>query len=187
MGTLNRLAIRAIIGLLGTAAALAQPRVDARPLTLGSYWVDIYCDRPTSARLRWRKDSRDYCLDRNPLFDQRDVVSAEFDTESSQKSTIKLTLRETAARHLMEVTRPNVGNLIATVVNGELVSVATVQAPVDHIWISGLTEQEGKSLIDAIQRGAVSRTPALLPLGPERQPPDANGVYTMRPGISPPL
>src|SRR5438270_13223354 len=89
MDTMTRFAVGAIIGFLGTATAVAQVPADGRPLTLGVYWLAFHCNAATSKPLRWRSKGVDHCLDRTPIIDQRDVISAAFDNAASEKWTLE--------------------------------------------------------------------------------------------------
>ena len=178
----------AALGFLLVLAALGQPTPAVRPLTLGAYMVVRCNSAATSAPMKEAGSSSTYCLDRAPVFGQRDIASATL-TETSQNGPfIVVTLRDPVARRFSEITGKRIGNKIATIVNGRLIGSATIQASVRQAWIYGLTLPEARSVVDALNHGAVVQA-APPPLAPRNNmsEPDAQGIYLVGNGVSPPM
>jgi preprotein translocase subunit SecD len=91
--------------------------------------------------------STQYCLDKTTLVDQNDIVSGEMKPNPHYRPYILLTLTPEAGQRFREVTGKNVNNRVGIVVNGRLVEIAILQAPVDQVYLSGsLTHAEIDSL-----------------------------------------
>ena len=187
--------VRSIPGRLAVLSALAllagrtQPRTNTAALTLGVHWV-VPCESNTgSVPMRAGETSAQYCLDRSAVIDQTDVASATFDMHATSKDTIELTLRDSSAQRFREATQNKVGLKLAVVLNGQLVSVATIAAPTERVWIGGLPREKAESVIQAFQRGATAKTPApSLSAGrASLTQPDSSGVYRVGGGVSAPI
>ena len=152
-----------MLAAMGFLLALATPGEAA--LTLGSYIV-VRCDSAAaSAPIKEATSSATYCLDRSPVFDQRDVSSATL-TESSQNGPfIVVKLRDPVARRFSGITGKAIGSKMAIVLNGRLICTSTIQARVQKAWIYGLTIAEARAVVDALNHGAVGHA-APPPLAP---------------------
>ena len=93
--------------------------------------------------------SKTYCLQIPALVSAKDVASAQFDPHAYDKSTIQLTLKDDAARRFKEVTGRSIGVQVGVVLNGRLVSVATIAAPTGNVWIAGLPHDTAELVIRA--------------------------------------
>src|SRR5260370_32402620 len=148
------------------ASARAQAPSDPGLLTIGLYMVVSCVSAQASEPMQAGGTPVQYCLERSPIVNQTDVTSAAFDRGATDRDVVKLTLNEVSAQRFLEATGKRIGLKIATVLNGRLISVATIAAPVRSAWISGLTYKEGVFLIDEFARGAVATAgPPVLPSG----------------------
>jgi len=95
--------------------------------------------------------SKTYCLQPRALVDQRDVVSAGFDRDALDKSTIQVTLTPNAAQRLRALTAKSIGLQIGVVLSSQLVSVATIAAGTDRVWIARLTPDRAEMVIRAFR------------------------------------
>ncbi len=93
-----------------------------------------------------------YCLMEPAIIDERDIATAEFDPYANDQSTIRLTLNDDAARRSIQVTGKNIGSQIAVVVNGQLVSVATIQARLGQVWIARLAPNVADRVVESFPR-----------------------------------
>jgi preprotein translocase subunit SecD len=145
------------MGFLLELAALSQPMPAVSPLKLGSYMV-VPCNSATaSAPIQAAGSSSTYCLERSPVFDQRDVSSAALTDGAKNGPVIELTLRDPVARRFSGITGNAIGRQIAIVLNGRLICAPTIQASTQHPLIYGLTLPEAGSVVDALNHGAVAQ------------------------------
>jgi len=169
---------------------LAQGPVDTRQLTLGFHMV-VSCDSSlASAPMHLGGGPKQYCLERSAIIDQTDVASAAFAKNvKDDRPVITLPLPDAAGERLREITATKIGLQIGALLNGRLVSVASIMGPTRTPSIHGLTQQEGTAIIQAFRRGAVARTPPpSLPSGNTHSPqPDSQGVYRVGNGVSAPV
>lgn len=96
--------------------------------------------------------AKSYCLMERTIVDQGDIATAEFDKPEHDTSTVRLTLNDDAARRSIQVTGKNMGAQIAVVMNGQLVSVATIQAALGQVWIARLAHNMAESVVEAFPR-----------------------------------
>ena len=96
--------------------------------------------------------AKSYCFNGLRIVDQRDIATAEFDQDAYDKSTIRLTLNDDTARRFRQVTRRSIGLEVGVVMNGQLVSVATIAAPTDQVWIAGLAHDVADMVVETFQR-----------------------------------
>lgn len=179
----------AAFSTFGSLAAQVQTDFSRFPLTLGVHLVTGCARGGASAPMAVPGTSKEYCLQPSAVIDQTDVTSAAFDQQAYDKSAIKLTLKTEAAQRLGEVTRKNIGNQVGVVLNGELVSVATIAAQSQQVWIGGLGPNRAAAIIKAFQQGEVAKISApALPSGrSDSRKDEAPGVSGVGVGISPPF
>jgi len=166
----------AAIGFLLGWSARGEPA-----LTIGEYMV-VRCGSGTGAPMQEPGSSSTYCLDRSPVFDQRDISSATLRESSKNGPYILVTLRDPVARRFRGITGNAIGNKIATILNGRLLSAAMILAPVQQSMIYGLTLPEARSVIDALNHGRVAQAAPVPPArgSNDTSEPDSRGIY--RPG-----
>jgi len=98
------------------------------------------------------------CLDRTPFLTQKDVASAELHTNSKGHPTIFLTFHEDAAIRELDITRRNVGNRVAIVVNGRVVAAPEVASSSRLLYIDGnYTDKQAQSLVSAFNKLATAK------------------------------
>jgi TonB family protein len=131
-----------------------------------------------------RRPAGQYCLDRSPIFDQTDVPSA----TAAGAAQVELRLSEAAAERFGGWTAKSIGLQMGAVLNGQLISVATIVAPTRRAWISDLTETERAVVIDAFAHGAVAKQSPVLPSGGKSDTPaDSSCALGVGNGVSPPI
>ena len=92
-----------------------------------------------------------YCLNESTIVDQRDIGWAEFDQDAYDKSTIRFTLNDDAARRFRQVTGNSIGLLIGVVIEGQLVSVEQIKDRVEQLWIGGLAHDVADIVVEPFQ------------------------------------
>ena len=133
--------------------------------------------------------SEEYCLNPNPVIDQTDVASAAFYNTRDGQPGITLTLRRAAAERFANVTSGNVGRRIAEMLNGHLISVPMINGATEIALLSGLTQSEAASVVQAFERGLVAKAPP-PPLPPGNTGSGqlgAQGVYQSGGDVSQPI
>jgi preprotein translocase subunit SecD len=96
--------------------------------------------------------AKSYCFVRPTIVDERDIATAEFDQDASNESLVRLTLNDDAAQRLRQFTSKNIGNEVGVVINGQLVLVATIQAQIDQVGITGLAHDVADMVVETFQR-----------------------------------
>ncbi len=186
---LARLAAGAAMTIFVLPPSFAQPSTDTRPLTLGLYVV-VPCEADSASEpMQADGTSVPYCLERSPIIDQTDVVSAAIDKKTQHRPLMELTLHDAAAQQLHKVTAERIGLQMAVVLDGRLISVATIAAPMRNALISGLTEKEAISFVERFARGVVAkaRLSALPSANSQPGQPDYQRVFSVGNGVSAPV
>jgi preprotein translocase subunit SecD len=175
----------AAFALLG---AQVQTKGTNAALTLEVHFITACDSGRASAPMQLAGSPNKYCLQASTIVDQRDVASAGFDQHAYDKPTIELILKDDAALRLRGVTGKSIGLQIGVVINGQLVSVAQIQDRVEQVWIQGLPRNTAESVVQVFQRGQAAKTapPALPTGGTDSTQYDAQGVYRVGNGVSPP-
>jgi len=137
---------------VGLPVAQGQTQTRNAALTLAVRLIAPCGSSGAGAPMQLSGTANSYCLKEPTIVDQRDIAAAEFDQNAHDQSTIRLTLHDDAARRSIEVTGKNVGAPIAVVVNGQLVSVATIQVPLGKVWIARLAPNVADSMVEAFPR-----------------------------------
>ena len=158
----------------GSVAATASS-----PLTLSVHFVAPCELERASVPMEIRGSRRQYCLERSPIMSQTDVVSAAYDKLAYDKTSLVLTLNDKSAR-FRDVTRKSIGLEIGVVLNGQLVSVATIQSPEGQMWLNGLPQKEADAVIESFKLGDVAKTdPPPLPIGKSNPADNGDSVATL--------
>jgi len=114
----------------------------------------VACDSAdASPPMSVEADTREFCLDQRPILNETDVKSATVANEQ-EGPWVRLTLTDEASKRLLEASRKNIGNRIAVVLNGRLMAVPVVQAPVsNNIPITGpFTQQQADNIATEFNR-----------------------------------
>ena len=146
------------VSLLATQAQ-TQDRNAALTLAVG---LITQCDSPAchslcqtlyaSAPMQLSGTAKSYCFVGPTIVDQRDIATAEFDRAAYNKSIV-LTLNDDAAQRFKQLTGANIGNEVGMAVNGQLVSVAMIQARIDQVvGITGLAHDVADMVVETFQR-----------------------------------
>jgi len=97
--------------------------------------------------------AKSYCFVGPTIVDERDIATAEADQDAYNKSIVRLTLNDDAAQRFKQLTGKNIGNEVGVVVNGQLVSVAMIQARIDQVvGIAGLAHDVADMVVETFQR-----------------------------------
>lgn len=99
-----------------------------------------------------------FCLDQRPFAKETDVKSAAV-TNEGKSPWVRLTLTEEASQRLLEGMRKNIGNRIAVVLDGRLIAVPLVRAPVSGpIPLTGpFTQQQANDIAAEFNHQAAHR------------------------------
>jgi preprotein translocase subunit SecD len=93
------------------------------------------------------------CLDRTPFLTQDDVASAEIQVSSRGANRVFLTFREDAAIRELQVTKKNIGNHVAIVLNGKVVASPAISAASRLLYIDGdFTKDQAQALVAAFNQ-----------------------------------
>jgi len=100
--------------------------------------------------------SQPLCLAGQPFLTEKDVESAETRKNSSGQPVVFLTFHRNAAMRELQVTLKNIGNHIAIVLNGRVLSTPTVEAGSRMLYLDGgFTQAQALTLV----RGFYVRAP----------------------------
>lgn len=153
--------------ILVPSADFAQKPLPRHLLTVGFYFVepcDIWRDWSAPMQIAGRPEAGRYCFERWDVVNQTGVASVVLETDARGGRVVKLILHEDAAQQLRVASERRIGSQIGAVLNGQLVSVATIAAPSLSVSIGGLSQQAAGLVIQAFRRGLVAaKVPALLP------------------------
>jgi preprotein translocase subunit SecD len=152
------MALRTAIVLFGILAnGLAQTASPAA-VTLAVHLL-VACSGPNAGQpVRFPGVDASLCLDRTPFLTGRDVRSAELRTNSLGHPEVFLTLHEDAAIRELGITRKNIGNRVAIVVNGRVAMAPAIAAASRFLYIeANYTAKQAQSLVDAFNRQAGNR------------------------------
>ena len=133
------------VALLGTQGQ-TQDRNAA--LTLAVRLIAPCDSARAGAPMQLSGTAKNYCLNEPAIVDQRDIAWAEFDQNAYDKSSIRITLNDDAARRFNE----NLGLEVGVVLNGRLVSVSRLLAPTGQVWIAGLARNVAAKVVETFQR-----------------------------------
>jgi len=145
------------VSLLATQAQ-TQDRNAALTLAVG---LITQCDSPACHSLcqtlhvgamQLSGTAKSYCFVGPTIVDQRDIATAEFDQAAYNKSIVRLTLNDDAAQRFRQVTWKNIGNEVGVLMNGQLVTVAKIYAPIDQVGIMGLAHDVADMVVETFQR-----------------------------------
>ena len=96
------------------------------------------------------------CLDGQPFLTEKDVESAETRKNSSGQPVVFLTFRQRAAMRELQVTLKNIGNHIAIVLNGRVLSTPAIAAGSRMLYLDGgFTQAQALALV----RGFYAQAP----------------------------
>jgi preprotein translocase subunit SecD len=95
------------------------------------------------------------CLDQTPFLTEKDVQGAEMHINSKGHPTVFLTFHDAAAMRELDITRKNVGNRVAILINGRVVSAPAVASSSRLLFIDGnFTEKQAQSLAESFNKTA---------------------------------
>ncbi|HWD00603.1 MAG TPA: hypothetical protein VG456_27795 [Candidatus Sulfopaludibacter sp.] len=133
----------AAISILATAAE--------KPVELAVHLV-VACSGDALVKVKIASGGTQ-CLDAKPFLTDRDVESAEVQKNSKGHPVIFLTFRNEAAIRELKITRQNIGNPVAILLNGRVVFVPTISAASRFLYIDGDFKQEqAVTLVTAFNR-----------------------------------
>jgi hypothetical protein len=137
------------VSLLVTQAQ-TQDRNAALTLAVG---LITQCDSVHAGAMQLSGTAKSYCFIGPTIFDERDIATAELDQAAYHKSIVRLTLNDDAAQRFKQLTGANIGNEVGMAVNGQLVSVAMIQARIDQVvGITGLAHDVADMVVETFQR-----------------------------------
>jgi hypothetical protein len=137
------------VPLLATQAQ-TQDRNAALTLAVG---LITQCDSVHAGAMQLSGTAKSYCFIGSTIVDERDIATAEFDQDAYNKSIVRLTLNDDAAQRFRQVTWKSIGLEVGVVVNGQLVSVGKILAPMtDQVGIAGLGHDVADMVVETFQR-----------------------------------
>ena len=131
--------------ILAVVCAVAAASPD-KPVALSVHLL-VPCDKASLVKVKVAGGTQ--CLDPKPFLTQDDVESAEIQKNSKGRPVIFLTFHNDAAMRELQITRQNIGNAVAIVLNGKVVFVPTIAAASRFLYIDGDFKQEQATSIVA--------------------------------------
>ena len=134
----------------------AQKSLSLPPVTIGIYLL-VPCGSKSASKQRIRVDTHfrfpgEGCMERTPIIDQNDVQSAEL-LNVDHPPAVGLTLYPAAAQRILSATKENIGGHMAVVVNGRIVGVPMIAAPLRRAVIQGdLTQAQANNIFETLNR-----------------------------------
>ena len=125
---------------------VAPAAFSASTVTLSVHLL-VACSKEASVKVKL--DGPPQCLDPKPFLTQADVQSAELQKNSQGHAVILLTFHNDAAIRELQITRKNIGNPVAIVVNGRVVSVPRIAAASRLLYVDGDFKPEQASALVA--------------------------------------
>jgi preprotein translocase subunit SecD len=150
MTSLNR--VLALTAFLAPAFAQKTPN----PTVTLSVHLVMPCSGAATVKVKTARGTQ--CLDPQPFLTQQDVESAELQKNSKGNPIIFLTFHNEAAMRELQITRKNIGNPVAIVLNGQVVSAPVVAAASRFLYLAADFKQaQAASLAAALNRQAGNR------------------------------
>ena len=127
----------------------------ASPVTLAVH-VLVACSSPGAGQpVTYPGAATPQCLAPTPFLTHKDVQSAELRQNSKGHSVVFLTFHQDAAVRELEITRKNIGNRVAIVVNGRVASVPSIAAASRFLYLdAGYAAQQAQAIVAAFNRQA---------------------------------
>jgi preprotein translocase subunit SecD len=137
--------------ILAAVCALATASPE-KPVSLSVHLL-VACGKGSIVKVKAASGVQ--CLDAKPFLTQDDVESAEIQKNSKGHPVIFLTFRNDAAMRELQITRQNIGNPVAIVLNGKVVFVPTIAAASRFLYIDGdFKQDQAVALVTAFNRQA---------------------------------
>jgi len=131
--------------LLAAAPGWAQPA----PKTSLRVYLVVSCSDADAGR-RVAAD----CLEKKPFLTQTDVQSAEVQKNRKGQPVVFITFHPDAAVRELNVTLKNIGNRVAIVVDGKVVSTPVIASGSRQLYIEGAyTEKQAEEIAAGLNRG----------------------------------
>ena len=145
------------LALLGMAW-IAGAQSGARPPVTLAVHILVPCGAGAGKPVAVAEVAARLCLDRSPFLTQDDVQAAEIQVSSKGHPMVFLTFHEPAAIRELQITRKNIGNHVAILVNGRVVSAPAVSAASRLLYIDGdFTRSQADALVMAFNHYAAGR------------------------------
>jgi preprotein translocase subunit SecD len=141
--------LRALIfAWLLTFAGVAQ---DTRPARVAFHLL-ADCTAKNAYKISRVGTSSTLCLDPRAIADDTDIAGARIQKDGQGNPDVIVALTEKGAKAMLETTRQNIGNRMAVVVNGGVIDVFTIRAPVSRVFhLNGhFAQQEMDDLVGAL-------------------------------------
>jgi preprotein translocase subunit SecD len=106
-----------------------------------------------------------YVLERRPIITGEDFANVQVHFDQNGKPAVQFELSLPAARYFGDYTTENIGNPIAIVLNGEVISAPTIQTPIyggTGVITGNFTMDEVTSLVKTLQVGALPTRLSIL-------------------------
>ena len=129
------LALLWIAGAFPTGTIYAQT-ASGRPVTLAVH-ILVPCGPGAGQRVKVAGVAGSLCLDRTPFLTEQDVQSAEIQVSSKGHPMVFLTFHNEAAVRELQVTQKNIGNRVAILLDGKVVSTPAIAAASRLLYIDG--------------------------------------------------
>lgn len=144
--------------LLWLAAAGAADLRAQRPVTLAVHiMVPCSAGAPASAA-KLQTPAGPLCLDRKPFLTQDDVEAAEIQPSSKGSPMVFLTFQKDAAMRELQITRKNIGNHVAIVLNGRMVGTPLISAASRLLYIDdNYTQPQAEAVVGAFNKLIAAR------------------------------
>jgi preprotein translocase subunit SecD len=145
---------RLLAGIACLASAFAQGSSGAT-VTLSVHLV-VACSGVATVKVKTAAGTK--CLDPKPFLTQQDVESAELQKNSKGNPIVFLTFHNDAAMRELQITRKNIGNPVAIVLNGRVISAPVVAAASRFLYLAAdFKQDQATALAAALNRQAGNR------------------------------
>lgn len=116
------------------------------------------CGPGAGQRVRVADSPAPLCLQGPPFLTAEDVQSAEVHRNSKGRRMLFLTFHDDAAIRELQITKKNIGNRVAILLNGKVVGTPLISAASRLLYIeSDFTPEQAESLAAAFNRKAQAR------------------------------
>lgn len=144
-----------LLCLAGSALAQAA---HPRPVTLAVHILVACTTLGAHTASKVQTPDGALCLDAKPFLTQDDVETAEIQPGSNGRPQVFLTFHADAAMRELQVTRKNIGNHVAIVLDGKVVGSPRISAASRLLYIDNdFTREQADAVVSAFNRQIAAR------------------------------
>jgi len=147
--------LRFLYVLLALPCLCVNAPAQSKPVTLSVHLL-VPCGGAATTKVKTAVGTR--CLDPKPFLTEADVQSAETQKNSKGNPTIFLTFHNESAMRELQITRQNIGNPVAIVLNGRVVASPVIAAASRFLYIaSDFKPEQCASIVAGLNRQSGGR------------------------------